>query len=191
MIEANIKVNEQRKKIHPHKFTLWVALGSIVMMFAGLTSAYIVKRDQPNWTTFSIPRASWYSTATILISSVTIQMALKAFKEREMMRYRNLVTLTAFLGVAFVALQYLGFKSIWNSGITLRGSGGGQFLYIIAGLHAAHVLGGIAALVIMFIKAFASKVRRYNSIPIELMTTYWHFVDLLWIYLFIFFIGIK
>jgi cytochrome c oxidase subunit 3 len=191
VIEANIKVNEQRKKIHPHKFTLWVALGSIVMMFAGLTSAYIVKRDQPNWTTFSIPRAFWYSTATILVSSVTIQMALKAFKEREMMRYRNLVTLTAFLGVAFVALQYLGFKSIWNSGITLKGSGGGQFLYIIAGLHAAHVLGGIVALVIMFIKAFASKVRRYNSIPIELMTTYWHFVDLLWIYLFIFFIGIK
>jgi len=191
VIEANIKVNEQRKKIHPHKFTLWVALGSIVMMFAGLTSAYIVKRDQPNWTTFSIPRAFWYSTATILVSSVTIQMALKAFKEREMMRYRNLVTLTAFLGIAFVVLQYLGFRSIWNSGITFRGSGGGQFLYIIAGLHAVHVLGGIIALIILFIKAFASKVRRYNSIPIELMATYWHFVDLLWIYLFVFFIGIK
>lgn len=191
MIEANIKVNEQRKKIHPHKFTLWVALGSIVMMFAGLTSAYIVKRDQPGWTTFPIPRAFWYSTATILVSSVTIQMALKAFKEREMMRYRNLITLTAFLGVAFVVLQWEGFKSIWNSGVTLKGSGGGQFLYIIAGLHAAHVLAGIIALIIMFIKAFASKVRRYNSIPIELMSTYWHFVDLLWIYLFIFFIGIK
>ncbi|HVW61990.1 MAG TPA: cytochrome c oxidase subunit 3 [Puia sp.] len=191
MIEANIKVNEQRKKIHPHKFTLWVALGSIVMMFAGLTSAYIVKRDQPGWTTFPVPRAFWYSTVTILVSSVTIQMALKAFKDREMMRYRNLVTLTAFLGVAFVVLQYEGFKSIWNTGITFKGSGGGQFLYIIAGLHAAHVLGGIIALIIMFIKAFASKIRRYNSIPIELMATYWHFVDLLWIYLFIFFIGIK
>jgi len=191
VIEANIKVNEQRKKIHPHKFTLWVALGSIVMMFAGLTSAYIVKRDQPNWSTFSIPRAFWYSTAVILISSVTIQMALKAFKEREMMKYRNLVTLTAFLGVAFVVLQWEGFKTIWNSGITLTGSGGGQFLYIIAGLHAAHVLGGIIALIVLFIKAFASKVRRYNSIPIELMATYWHFVDLLWIYLFIFFMGIR
>lgn len=191
MIEANIKVNEQRKKIHPHKFTLWVALGSIVMMFAGLTSAYIVKRDAPGWTTFSIPRAFWYSTGVILLSSLTVQMALKAFKEREMMKYRNLITLTAFLGVAFVALQWIGFKSIWNSGVTLKGSGGGQFLYIIAGLHALHVLGGIIALIVLFIKAFASKVRRYNSIPIELMSTYWHFVDLLWIYLFIFFIGIK
>ena len=191
MIEANIKVNEQRKKIHPHKFTLWVALGSIVMMFAGLTSAYIVKRDAPGWTTFSIPRAFWYSTGVMLLSSVTVQMALKAFKEREMMKYRNLITLTAFLGVAFVALQWIGFKSIWNSGVTLKGSGGGQFLYIIAGLHALHVLGGIIALIILFIKAFASKVRRYDSIPIELMSTYWHFVDLLWIYLFIFFMGIK
>jgi len=191
VIEANIKVNEQRKKIHPHKFTLWVALGSIVMMFAGLTSAYIVKRDAPGWTTFAIPRAFWYSTGVMLLSSVTVQMALKAFKEREMMRYRNLITLTAFLGVAFVALQWAGFKSIWNSGVTLKGSGGGQFLYIIAGLHALHVLGGIVALIILFIKAFASKVRRYDSIPIELMSTYWHFVDLLWIYLFIFFMGIK
>jgi cytochrome c oxidase subunit 3 len=191
VIEANIKVNEQRKKIHPHKFTLWVALGSIVMMFAGLTSAYIVKRDAPGWTTFSIPRAFWYSTGVMLLSSVTVQMALKAFKDREMMKYRNLITLTAFLGVAFVGLQWIGFKSIWNSGVTLKGSGGGQFLYIIAGLHAVHVLGGIVALIILFIKAFASKVRRYNSIPIELMSTYWHFVDLLWIYLFIFFMGIK
>src|SRR5882762_788558 len=97
-IEGNIKVNEQRKKIHPHKFTLWVALGSIVMMFAGLTSAYIVKRDQPNWTTFFIPRAFWYSTAVILVSSLTVQMALKAFKDREMVHYRNLITLTTVLG---------------------------------------------------------------------------------------------
>src|SRR6186713_535028 len=121
-IEGNIKVNDQRKKIHPHKFTLWVALGSIIMMFAGLTSAYIVKRDQPGWTSFPIPRAFWYSTGVILLSSLTVQMALKAFKEREMTKYRNLVTLTAFLGVAFVVLQYEGFKSIWSSGVTLRGA---------------------------------------------------------------------
>jgi cytochrome c oxidase subunit 3 len=85
----------------------------------------------------------------------------------------------------------MGFKEIWNTGITFRGSGGGQFLYIIAGLHVVHVLGGIIALLIMFGKAFASKVRSYNSIPVELMSTYWHFVDLLWIYLFIFFMAIK
>src|SRR5882762_7465372 len=186
-IEGNSKVNDQRKKIHPHKFTLWVALGSIIMMFAGLTSAYVVKRDQPGWTTFSIPKAFWYSTAVILISSLTIQMALKAFKEREMQRYRNLLTTTAILGILFVILQWMGFRQIWNTGITFKGSGGGQFLYIIAGLHAAHVVAGLIALFVMLIKAYASKVRSYNSIPVELMSTYWHFVDLLWLYLLIFF----
>ena len=190
-IEAKETVNEQRKKIHPHKFTLWVALGSIIMMFAGLTSAYVVKRDQPGWTTFPIPKAFWYSTAVILISSLTIQMALKAFKEREMQRYRNLLTTTAILGILFVVLQWTGFRQIWNTGITFKGSGGGQFLYIIAGLHAVHVLGGILALMVMFVKALASKVRSYNSVPVELMSTYWHFVDLLWVYLLIFFMFIN
>jgi cytochrome c oxidase subunit 3 len=190
-IEAKEIVNEQRKKIHPHKFTLWVALGSIIMMFAGLTSAYVVKRDQPGWTTFSIPKAFWYSTAVILVSSLTIQMALKAFKDREMLRYRNLLTATAILGILFVLLQWAGFRQIWNTGITFKGSGGGQFLYIIAGLHAVHVLGGILALLVMFVKAFASKVRSYNSVPVELISTYWHFVDLLWIYLLIFFVAIH
>ena len=190
-IEAKETVNEQRKKIHPHKFTLWVALGSIIMMFAGLTSAYVVKRDQPGWTTFSIPKAFWYSTAVILTSSLTIQMALKAFKEREMQRYRNLLTTTAVLGILFVVLQWMGFRQIWNTGVTFKGSGGGQFLYIIAGLHAVHVLGGILALMVMFVKAFASKVRSYNSVPVELMSTYWHFVDLLWIYLLVFFMFIN
>ena len=190
-MEVKDTVNEQRKKIHPHKFTLWVALGSIIMMFAGLTSAYVVKRDQPGWTSFAIPRAFWYSTGVILLSSLTIQMALRSFKEREMLRYRNLITLTAVLGVVFVILQWVGFRAIWNTGITLRGSGGGQFLYIIAGLHAVHVLAGVVALFVMFIKAFASKIRSYDSVPVELMSTYWHFVDLLWVYLFVFFLWIK
>lgn len=184
-------VNQQRKKIHPHKFTLWVALGSIIMMFAGLTSAYVVKREQPGWTTFSIPRAFWYSTAVILLSSLTVQMALKSFKEREFLRYRNLITVTALLGILFVLLQWMGFRQIWDSGITLKGSGGGQFLFIIAGLHALHVLAGVVALIVMFLRAFGSKIRSYNSVPVELMSTYWHFVDLLWIYLLIFFIGIH
>lgn len=184
-------VNEQRKKIHPHKFTLWVALGSIIMMFAGLTSAYVVKRDQPGWTTFPIPRAFWYSTAVILVSSLTIQMSLKAFKDREMQRYKNMLTLTAVLGILFVTMQYIGFREIWRTGITFHGSGGGQFLYIIAGLHAVHVMGGVIALVITVARAFATRTRSYNSVPVELLSTYWHFVDLLWIYLFIFFMAIN
>src|SRR5262245_2542828 len=105
-------VSTQRNRIHPHKFTLWVAIGSIVMMFAGLTSAYIVKRDQPNWTSFEMPVIFWYSTGAILLSSLTIQLALKNFKDREMRRYRTLMLVTMLLGISFVAFQYLGFRQL-------------------------------------------------------------------------------
>jgi cytochrome c oxidase subunit III len=181
-------VSTQRKKIHPHKFTLWVALGSIIMMFAGLTSAFIVKKAQPEWTTVLMPKMFYYSTAVLLISSLTVQMALKAFKERNMRQYRSLITVTAILGIVFIGMQIIGFSQIWNAGTDLRGSGGGQFLYIIFGLHGLHVLGGVIALLIMFFKAFSSKVRNYNPVSVELISTYWHFVDLLWIYLFVFFL---
>jgi cytochrome c oxidase subunit 3 len=184
-------VNEQRKKIHPHKFAMWIGIGSIMMMFAGLTSAYIVKRDQPGWTTFDIPRTFWYSTTAILISSLTMQMALKSFKDRQMQQYRIVVSATFFLGILFVVLQWISFQQIWNSGVTLKGSGAGQFLYVIAGLHALHVLGGIIALLVTFIRAFGTKKRSYSSVPLEVVATYWHFVDLLWIYLFIFFLWIH
>ncbi|MDP4150174.1 MAG: cytochrome c oxidase subunit 3 [Bacteroidota bacterium] len=191
ILERNSQVNDQRKKIHPHKFTLWVALGSIIMMFAGLTSAYIVKRNMGGWTGFPFPRAFWYSSAVILVSSLTVQMSLRAFRDREMQKYRNLITVTAVLGLLFVFLQWLGFRSIWNSGITLHGSGAGQFLYVIAGLHAVHVLAGVVALIVMFIRAYSARIRSYDSTPVELMSTYWHFVDLLWLYLFIFFMSIN
>jgi hypothetical protein len=78
----DIVSTQQRNKIHPHKFTLWVAIGSIVMMFAGLTSAYIVKSGQANWVEVQTPKVFWYSTAVLLISSLTIQSALRSFKQK-------------------------------------------------------------------------------------------------------------
>jgi cytochrome c oxidase subunit 3 len=189
--EEKEKVTDQRKKIHPHKFTLWVAIGSIIMMFAGLTSAYIVKRDQPGWTSFEMPRTFWFSTGVILFSSLTIQLALKAFKEREMKNYRTWITTTAILGLGFIGLQWVSFRQIWNSGVNFRGSGAGQFLYVIAGLHAIHVLGGIIVLLVMFFRAFSKKIRSYDPVPVEVASTYWHFVDFLWIYLFVFFFWMK
>lgn len=181
-------MSTQRNKIHPHKFTLWVGLGSIIMMFAGLTSAYIVKGSQPEWTTVEMPRIFYISTAVMLLSSLTIQMALKAFKERKMKLYRRLISVTAVLGTVFIGMQLAGFNQLWQTGNQMRGSGAGQFLYIIFGLHGLHVLGGVIALLVMFVKAYTSRVRNYNPVSVELASTYWHFVDLLWIYLFIFFI---
>lgn len=191
MIMTSDMVMQQRKRIHPTKFTLWVAIGSIIMMFAGLTSAYIVKRSQPNWSTFEMPVLFWYSTAVIVLSSITMQMALKAFIQRNRSLYRGLLTLTVLLGVTFVILQWLGFSKIWASGVTFAGAGGGQFLYIIAGLHAIHVIAGLIALAIMFFKAVSTKSRNYNSVPVEVMATYWHFVDALWIYLMVFFMLLQ
>ena len=181
----------QRKKIHPHKFTLWVGLGSIIMMFAGLTSAFIVKRSQAGWQDVEAPSIFIYSTLVILISSVTVQMAVRAHKQREMPKYRLFITITAVLGSLFVAMQFFGFRTLWNEGITFRTSISGSFLFVILGLHALHVIGGVITLLVMFFKAFSRKVRTYSSVGIEVAATYWHFVDLLWLYLVIFFILIK
>ena len=103
---------EQKKRIHPHKFTLWVAIGSILMMFAGLTSAFIVKSNQVNWQGVEIPTFFWYSTGVILLSSITVQMALRAFKQREMSQYRTWIGVTFLLGIAFVVLQWFGFQDL-------------------------------------------------------------------------------
>ena len=186
----NSPLGDRGKRIHPHKFTLWVAIGSIVMMFAGLTSAFIVKSNQVGWQTITMPKVFWVSTAVIIISSITLQMALRSFKQREMNQYRLLIGLTLLLGVGFLVLQWIGFQQLWEQKITFKGSGAGQFLYVIFGLHAVHVIGGLLALVVMFVKAFIGRTKLYSSVPVEVMATYWHFVDLLWLYLLIFFIVI-
>ncbi len=186
---TSVQTNEP-KRIHPHKFTMWVAMGSIVMAFAGLTSAYIVKKNQSSWLEFDLPVVFWYSTAVILISSVTMHLATKAFKAREMGRYRSLITVTAALGVLFIVLQYMGFVNLEANNIALVGAksnSAASFLLVITGLHMVHVLGGVIALLVMFIRAYSSKTKTYSSVPVEVAGTYWHFVDVLWIYLFIFY----
>jgi cytochrome c oxidase subunit 3 len=191
MIQA---MNDQKRKIHPHKFTLWVAIGSILMMFAGLTSAYIVKRSQASWLMLEIPVIFWYSTAAILASSVTVQLSLKALKAREMMAYKSWLMITAVLGVLFLVLQIVGFKQFGANDIRLIGAGSNasySFLLAISGLHGLHVLGGVIALVVIAIMALRTTTRNYNTIPLEVAATYWHFVDALWIYLFIFFNWMK
>lgn len=180
-----------KNKIHPHKFTLWVGIGSILMMFAGLTSAYIVKRNQANWISFEIPVMFWYSTAAIVLSSITIYLADKAFRTREMNRYRSLTAVTLALGILFIVFQVWGFWELWQLGLTLQSNVAYSFLYVIVGIHAAHVLGGIIALIYMSLKAFSTRTKNYSTVSVELVSTYWHFVDILWIYLLIFLLMIR
>ncbi|MBK5269858.1 MAG: cytochrome c oxidase subunit 3 [Bacteroidia bacterium] len=160
------------------------------MMFAGLTSAFIVKSNQAGWQEITVPKVFWISTTVIIISSIAIQMALRSFKHREMNQYRLLIGLTLLLGSVFVFLQWMGFQELWAQNITFKGSGAGQFLYVIFGLHALHVIGGVITLIVMFIRAFFGKTKLYSSVPVEVAATYWHFVDILWIYLLVFFIVI-
>ena len=182
---------EQRKKIHPHKFTLWVAIASILMMFAGLTSAYIVKRNQANFLDFDLPLAFWYSTAVMVASSVTMWLAQKKFINREMAAYKKLITVTFILGLLFIALQAVGFWELYKKGLVLQTNVSVSFLYVIVLLHALHVVGGVIALMVMFINAYRTKVKTYNSVPVEVMATYWHFVDFLWIYLLVFLLAVR
>ncbi len=189
-----MSIDQQRKKVHPHKFTLWVGIGSIVMMFAGLTSAYIVKRSQANWSMLEMPKAFWMSTGVILLSSLTIYLAQKAFGNRDMRKYRQLLGVTAILGIVFLILQVIGFVGYEQQDIRLTGAGSNasySFLLAIAALHGVHVLGGVIALVVIYLRALSTKSRNYSTVPVDVAATYWHFVDLLWIYLFIFFSLMK
>jgi cytochrome c oxidase subunit III len=181
---------QQQNRIHPHKFTLWVAIGSIIMMFAGLTSAYIVKSGQAGWQGIKTPSVFWYSTAVMILSSITMQAALRAFKQKMMGQFRPLLLATLVLGLLFVFLQWKGFSYMWAHGVRFEGANAGQFLYIIFGLHALHVLGGLIALLVIAVRQYLGRTRSYNATPVEVMSMYWHFVDLLWIYLLVFFIWI-
>ena len=179
----------QRKKIHPHKFAMWVAISSIIMMFAGLTSAYIVRQAQGNWVLYELPGIFWVSTVAIAISSITMHLGVRAFKNRAMPRFRGLITATLILGVVFAVCQYAGFQQLYASNIRIDGNPSGSFLFIIAGLHLLHIIGGIIALLIVFFRAFRTRVKVYNATGLEVVATYWHFVDVFWIYLFVFFLA--
>src|SRR5258705_12482948 len=173
-------MKDEKNRIHPHKFTLWIGLAGIVMMFAGLTSAYIVKRKLANWITFELPKIFWYSTAVIVCRSLTVILSRNFFRQREMKQYRLWLAVTLLLGILFVYMQYIGFRQLWYQGITLTRSVSFSFLYIIVGLHALHVIAGVIALIIVLVKAFSIKRKNYSPVSIDMMNTYWHFVDLLW-----------
>lgn len=181
----------EKNKIHPLKFVMWMACASIVMMFAGLSSAYIVKRNQANWITFDIPLIFWYSTAIIILSSLTLVLCRRAFINRRMQQYKTLLFTSMLLGIVFVIFQYIGFRQLWASGLTLQRNVSFSFLYIIVGLHALHVVGGVAGLAIMYLKSLSPRKKNYSTLSIDLMNTYWHFVDFLWIYLLLFLVIIR
>ncbi len=167
MKDSMSTITTQRQKIHPHKLLLWIAICSICMMFAGWTSAFLVRKAQGNWLLFPMPLSFWISTFVILASSATMHLTVGAFKKRNMKLYKTLFALTTLLGVLFMVLQFRGFYELHQSGITLASNGegiSGSFIYVISGIHILHMLGGVIALVIMYLVVnFRKKTRIYSS----------------------------
>ena len=178
-----------QNKIHPHQFALWVGIATIIMMFGAFTSAYIVRRAAGNWYEFKLPDIFLANTLVILASSLTLQLSYRAFQNGAEKMYKGLLILTFILGLVFVVLQYQGWVALNAMGATFVANPSSSFVYVISGLHAAHVLGGMAALIVAMVHAFALpfKPTQRRKLRLGLVTQYWHFVDALWVYLIVFF----
>ena len=186
---AAVAENYKQSRIHPHKLALWIAIASIIMMFGGFTSAYVVRRAAGNWLEFKLPFIFFINTAVILLSSLSLHLSYIGFKQGKERQYKGLLLLTFFLGLVFVVLQYKGWEELTAIGATFTVNPSSSFIYVISGLHAAHVLGGMAALTAALTHAFVLPYkptqRRLNRF--QLVAQYWHFVDILWVYLVLFF----
>lgn len=179
-----------RSKIHPKKFALFVACASMMMMFAGLTSAYIIRQAAGNWLEFALPNMFYYNTVVLLASSLILQASYSAFKKENAALYRGLLVLGFLAGLTFIVLQYQAWLAMDLNGVRFDGNPSGSFVYVLSGIHVAHVLGGISAIIVALAHAFILPVKATpkRKLRFEMTLIFWHFVDALWIYLLLFFI---
>ena len=187
-MELAVNHMESKRGINPLKFALWISLASISMLFAGFMSAYMVRQAAGNWFEFTLP---WYfsaSTMIIVTSSVIAHLTVEQFKRGNERTYKVYLVLTLLLGTAFVVLQYLGWQAMQAAGIDLKANPSGAFVYVISGVHVAHVLAGLAAWCVAIVHGFGLKFKptRNRISRLEITAQYWHFVDLLWVVLFLF-----
>ena len=176
------------------KLLLWLGQVSIGMLFAGLTSAYIVRRAAGNWEHFGLPTAFFVSTAIIIVSSITMNMAMQAVKKNALDAIPRAILMTFILGIVFGISQFIAWMALIKQNVYLTGSlsnPAGSFLYIITALHLLHIVGGLIALGVTFFKARAKKYSPTGYLGMKLCATYWHFLDGLWVYLFIFMLIIR
>jgi cytochrome c oxidase subunit 3 len=177
-----------RNKIHPQSFALYASFASIFMMFAAFTSAYIVRQSSGDWLDFAVPTLFYFSTAALLISSFTIHYSYNSFKNNKEQSYKIFLLISLVLGILFVVLQYNGWSQMFAQGIDMKRNLSGAFFYLITGAHAAHILGGVSAIIVAIIHAYTLpfKVTEKRRHRFSLVVQYWHFVDVLWIYLLVF-----
>jgi cytochrome c oxidase subunit 3 len=181
---------KQVQKEKSAKLILLFAMVSMTMMFAGLTSAFVVSKSRADWLkNFELPTAFFYSTAVIIGCSVTFYLAKKAIQKDNRAATTAFLLGTLVLGVLFVVLQFVGFGQIMESGYYMTGQGSSitaTFLYIIAFVHLLHLAGGLISLLIVIYNHFKQKYNSTQTLGIELGAMYWHFLDLLWVLLFLF-----
>ena len=164
---------------------LWVLLTGIIMLFAGLTSAYIVLRGVPAWQNIQLPSLLWPNTIVLLLSSVTIELARRAVCKNRLGSMNRWLGATTVLGALFVIGQLAAWRQLVSAGVYLPSTLQSGFFYILTGLHGIHITGGIIALGLVQSRALRNRLNAFNQQPIRLCATYWHFMDGLWIYLFV------
>ncbi|WP_340075304.1 heme-copper oxidase subunit III [Leptobacterium sp. I13] len=181
----------EHKNARAKKMMLWFGIISMAMMFAGLTSAYVVSKSRPDWLKeFQIPQAFYISTIAILLSSITIHMAKRAIKKEASKNGTYFLTGTLLLGIAFIFFQFKGFGQIIAQGYYFTGSESSittSFLYAITLTHIVHVFAGIIVLTTIFVKHLKGSYNQGKTLGLELGVTFWHFLDFLWLYLILFF----
>ena len=188
-IEITQQAMTPELKEKSRKFLLWIALVSIAMMFAGLTSGYIVRRQTGTWLKFDLPFTFWISTALILISSVSMNWSVQLIRKNALKILPTAILTTFILGVGFGICQFISWSTLISKNIYFTGtesSASGSYLYVLCALHLCHILGGLIALGVIYVKSLRMKYTAQNHLGIKLCATYWHFLDALWVYLFLF-----
>jgi len=187
--------SEEKKIARAKKNMLWFGIISLTMSFAGLTSAYVVSKERPDWiSSFEIPQAFYTSLFLIIISSITIHFALRAIKKQQNKRGMLLLAATFLLGTLFVFFQFKGFAEIIQNGYNFTGPTSSittSFIYLVVLLHVAHVFVGLISLLVVIYNHYKQKYKNGKTLGVELAATFWHFVDIVWIYLFLFLYFVK
>lgn len=181
-----IEEPEETLSMNPRKFILWLFIVSIIMLFAAMTSAYLVRRAEGNWLEYDIPKVFTYSSIVLVISSLTMHWAYLAAKKDNFTSLKTAITVTFALGIAFLYMQFQGWVELVNENVFFVGNPAGSFMYIFTGLHGFHLISGLVVLIFALIAAFRLRVHAKNLNQIEIAAAYWHFLDILWLYLFFF-----
>ena len=181
--------SDPRQSTDHYKIGMWVALASILMLFMALTSAYVFRAGGAGWQQIATPRMLWVSTAAILASSVTFELARRALKRDERGAYRRWLVVSVMLGVAFLASQVLAWRELVGQGIYLASNPHSSFFYVLTALHALHLAGGVFGLCYLLARAAresraAASDRVKGRAVADAVGIYWHFMDVLWVYLF-------